>query len=240
MEPETELQEARTAWLEERRTGIGGSDAAAILGLNPYATALDVWLDKKGIKIPGRPGREFLWWGQALEAIIRRRYEETSGIRLVKPEAMLRHPQHDCLIASPDGLAVDGTRGWEGKPANVRMAAQWGEPGTDEIPQAYLIQCCHYMLVTQRGRWDVSALLGGSDFRTYAIHADDDLLESIRQRLVEWWERFIVGNEEPEVDGSEMAPTETPASPPTARGRPSRSYRMGRPARRSAQDGQGR
>ena len=201
---ETEQALERERWLAERRSGIGGSDAPAILGLSPYSNAVEVWADKMGI---GRevPDREVMWWGRELEGLIRRRYQETTGLQVVKPDGMFRHPAHDCLLANVDGILPGQQRGLEIKTANPRMADQWGEPGTDQIPAQYVIQCCHYMMVTGYRSWDVAALIGGSDFRVYHLRADRELEVYMLETLVKWWQDYVVTGAEPPLDHTDAS-----------------------------------
>lgn len=77
----------RAAWLEERRKGIGGSDVAAVLGLNPYRTPLDLWEDKTG-KAEELPQSESAYWGTALEDVVAHEFSTRTGMmvrRFSKP-----------------------------------------------------------------------------------------------------------------------------------------------------------
>lgn len=206
MEPDT----PRERWLAERRTGIGGSDAAAVLGLSPWRSSFDVWLEKIG-EAPPNKGNEAMWWGSALESLIARRYAETKSRTIWNPERLYRHPDHNILIATPDRMVLNRAdavprlaaieRGLEVKTASAYATEDWGEEGTDAIPTHYLVQCVHYMMVTGYERWDVAALLGGSDFRVYTIQRDRELEDRIRERLLAWWERHVVGGERPPLQG---------------------------------------
>lgn len=198
---EAAVDRGRAMWLEERRAGLGGTDAAAILGLSPWANPLQVWLEKRGEGVP-RPDSEAMYWGRALEDPIARRYMEVTGRRVWNPERVYRHKEHPMLIGTPDRLSLDDARGLEVKTASDRFAHEWGEPGTDAIPQHYVVQCLHYMSVVDVDLWDVAVLIGASDFRVYTIRRNRDLEQAITTRLTEWWTRHIVGGERPELDGS--------------------------------------
>lgn len=187
--------------LEERRSGIGASEAAAVLGLNPYRTPLEIWMDKKGmLEIEETPAMRL---GTRLEPVIAEMYQETTGLYLVKTET-LYYPKNQILFATPDRIVIGRQRGLEIKTANARMSEQWGESGSDEIPQYYLIQCILCMAVTGFEEWDVAALIGGQDFRIYTINRDVELENTIIEKLLEWWNTYIGGNKEPEIDSSQV------------------------------------
>jgi predicted phage-related endonuclease len=118
---------------------------------------------------------------------------------------MFRHPTHDCLLANVDGIIVGQRKGLEIKTANARMAEEWGEPGTDLIPTQYVVQVCHYMLVTGYREWDVAALIGGSDFRVYHLRADPEFEAFMLETLPRWWADYVLTGCEPPIDASEAS-----------------------------------
>lgn len=193
----------RALWLEDRRKGIGGTDAAAILGLSPYATALDVWLQKRDEAAP-KPQSEAMWWGSALEDIVARRYMEKTGRKVWNPEGLFAHREHPELVGTPDRLVIGQARGLEVKTAS-QWADGWGEPGTDEIPHAYIVQCHHYMAITGFPVWDVAVLIGGSDFRVYTLNRDESFEASLVEQLLAWWQRHVVEGERPPITGADSA-----------------------------------
>ena len=187
--------------LEIRKKGIGASEAAMALGLNPYpnATPLDLWMLKKGLKVTEET--QAMRIGSRLEPIVAEMYQDATGFELVQPFTML-YPKNPIIYATPDRIVKGKNKGLEIKTANARMAENWGEEGTDEIPQQYLIQCILCMAVTDLPEWDVAVLIGGQDFRIYNIQRDVDLENSIIERLLEWWETYIIKNQEPDINSS--------------------------------------
>ena len=173
----------RSEFLAERRLGIGGSDVAPILGLSKWASPLDIYLRKRGEQ-PEQDDNEAMLWGRALEPVIRQQYAERTGRIVRVPEAALVHSKHTFARANLDGVTDDG-RVVEIKTA--RTAQDWGEPGSDEIPDAYALQVQHYLLVTGLAIADVAVLIGGSDFRLYEIHADAELHDMLVEREAEFW-----------------------------------------------------
>lgn len=184
----------RNTWLEDRRRGIGGSDVGPILGVSPYRTPLDVFRDKRG-ELVDRPETEPMRWGTLLEPIVRQEYASITGREVLLPDGgMLQHPRFAFMLANIDGFTSDG-RIYEGKTA--RTAQGWGEPGTDEVPQGYLLQVQHYMAVTGYAVADIAVLIGGSDFRIYTIEADAELHEMLVDAEAEFWRR-VEENDPPE------------------------------------------
>ncbi len=173
----------RDDWLRERLSGIGGSDAPAVLGLSKWRTPLQVYLEKRG-EAPPADENEPMRWGTRLEPLVRQEYADRTGRAVALPDGLLRHPRYDWMLATVDGLTDDG-RLLEVKTA--RTAEGWGEPGTDEVPQVYLIQVQHYLTVTALPVADVAVLIGGQDFRIYEVPADAELQELIVEQEAEFW-----------------------------------------------------
>lgn len=208
--PARQLEEPEVQWLTERRRGIGGTDAAAILGASKWASPIDIWQRKRG-EAPEVEETEAMWFGKALEDIVARRFAETTGLKLYNPalnppeKRIVVHPQHPELIASPDRLMPAQREGLEIKTGNVFTAHEWGHEGTDEIPLPYLIQVLHYLGVTGFKRWHVAVLLGGQDFRRYVVYPAPDVIAGMEAKLVAWWQRHIVAGERPPLDGTDSS-----------------------------------
>ncbi len=184
---------SREDWLRARRSGIGGSDVAAILGLSNWKTPYSVWQDKigQGVEIEDNAPMK---WGRALEPVIRQEYAEATGRVVLQPTNMLRHPKYEFMLANLDGMTED-RRVVEIKTA--RSAQGWGEPGSDQVPQDYMFQVQHYMAVTGFEVADVAVLIGGSDFRLYEVPADAELQEMMIDAESRFWQ-LVITNTPPE------------------------------------------
>jgi putative phage-type endonuclease len=174
------------AWREERRTGIGSSDAADLFGLG-FHSRLELYLDKKG-QLPEREPTAEMLWGIRHEATIAQAYQEETGKVLQVPQPVMRHPAHSWMLASIDRMADD--RIVEIKTANAFQARQWGEQDTDEIPEAYVLQVQHQMEVASFELADVAVLIGGSDFRVYTVRRNREIGELLIAAGAEFWDRI--------------------------------------------------
>jgi len=180
---------ARTDWLEARKTGVGGSEIAAILGLSQWRTPYEVYLDKRG-EAPPQPDNDAMLWGRLLEPVVRQRYADVTGSEVRMYDGLVRHPKHDWMIANLDGFTTE-PRVYEGKTA--RSGDGWGEPGSSDIPQPYLLQSQWYMEVSGFALADVAVLIGGSDFRIYTVEADRELQQMLIDAGAEFWARVQRG-----------------------------------------------
>jgi putative phage-type endonuclease len=183
-------------WLEERRKGIGGSDAAVVLGLSKWKTPYQLFVEKtEGAEDFDSPAME---WGRRLEPVVRQKYADETGNQVFIPKEteILVHPVYDFMLANLDGV-TGNERVLEIKTS--RTANGWGEPRTDEIPDYYQAQVQHYMAVTGFDCSDVAVLIGGSDFRIYEVPRDDELIEIMIEREAKFWER-VKSNNPPEPE----------------------------------------
>lgn len=192
----------REKWLAERRLGIGGSDIAAVLGLSPWATPYDVWLDKRGEGKEVDPDTPALYWGTILEDVVAKEYGKRTGNKIQRVNAAMVHPEHTFARANIDRAVVNpsiaGRVMWkdgrlttdkilECKTANGFVADMWGEQDTDGVPPYYLLQVMWYLGITGAEYGDLSVLIGGSDFRTYTMARDEELIGALFEEGAKFW-----------------------------------------------------
>lgn len=140
-------------WLVNRK-GIGGSDASAILGLNPYKTNQELWMEKKGQMSPvDISGKSYVKYGNDAEPLLRALFALDYPEYKVEyyDNNMLTNNQYPWAHASLDGELVDldGRRGiLEIKTTNILQSMQW-QKWDNQIPDNYYIQVLHYLLVTE-------------------------------------------------------------------------------------------
>lgn len=203
----------RQEFLAERRTGLGGSDIGAILGLSKYRSPVEVWLEKTG-RSPGADETLQMRFGIFAEEFVAHEYTRDTGRRVQRYNTLLRHPDFRMVIGNVDRLVIpDGAkvashrgdirtdRGWEGKTASAFAASradEWGPSGSDFVPSAYHVQSCTYMALTQCSTWDLSVLFGNQEVRHYTIHRDRDLEHELLRRAAEWWRMHVEADVAPE------------------------------------------
>jgi putative phage-type endonuclease len=188
---------------KKRLEGIGGSEIAAIAGLSPYATALDVWRAKvEGFEQPDSPHMER---GRFLEAGIADWYAHRTGAQL-REVGTITHPSLRRVMCTPDRLAKkDGEWGLSIKAPGPR-AEGWGESGTDNAPMVAVIQV-HWELITLEPLYgirheDISAPIDG-ELRIYTVHADAELQGQLIEAGQRFWRDFVETGKPPPLDGSE-------------------------------------
>lgn len=188
-------------WLEWRNKGIGGSDVATICGLNKYKSALELWMEKLGYKEYDEVG-EAAYWGTTLEHIVRKEFMKRSGLQVDTINLMLKHPEHEFMLANIDGIVTDheGRKCiFEAKTASAYKLDQWKD---DEIPESYMLQIQHYMAVTGYERTYIAVLIGGNTFKYTVVDKDEELISMIMQIEKQFWD-CVTSDIAPEVDGSE-------------------------------------
>lgn len=190
----------REEWLEFRKSGIGGSDMAAILGLSNYRSALDVWMDKTGRTIPSKDdGNRFTYWGTKLESIVADEFAIRTGYSVRNNNFTLQSVEYPFLLANIDREIVGVDAGLECKTASAFKVDEWQG---DSVPDAYYIQCQHYMAVTGKASWWIAALVGGNDYYYKEIPRNDNVIEAIIEAAQEFWS-FVLTDTMPAVDGSD-------------------------------------
>ncbi len=188
-------------WLMYRKRGIGGSDAGAVCGLNPYRTAMQVYEDKTMDTIEEfdneamRQGREF-------EDYVARRFMEATGKKVRRSNFMYYDEKYPFMLADVDRMIVGENAGLECKTASPYLADKWKD---GKIPISYQIQCHHYMSVCDADAWYIAVVIYGREFRYYRIERDEEALSDLRQIEQNFWENHVLKRRLPKPDGSELA-----------------------------------
>jgi putative phage-type endonuclease len=201
---------SREEWLALRNTGIGGSDAGTVLGVNRYKQPLELYKEKRGELVPDDISDKLaVRIGHGLEDFVAQLYTQETGQRVERCNTLLRHPQHQWMLGNVDRLVWEGDKRPQHR-GEIRTrklleckttlskfidSEEWGPGGTDQVPIHYLAQCQHYMAVTGAEHCDLAVLMAGPDFRIYPIARDDDLIASMIEREGEFWERVQSGAE---------------------------------------------
>lgn len=194
----------REQWLEWRRRGIGSSDAAAVAGLHPWLSAIEVWAEKTGFALPKEPSEqaeERMHWGNVLEDVIAREFAERNQVRVRRRNAILQHPDYPFMIATLDRIVTtsDGPAVLEVKTTAERHRGQWvGQEGEALIPDWYAIQVQHQLAVTGYNTAYVAVLIGGQEYQERLVPRDEELIESLIQIEERFWTQHVLtGNPPP-------------------------------------------
>jgi len=186
-------------WLEHRRKGIGGSDAAAIVGLNPWCSPFDVYADKLGL-IPEQEDNEAMRQGRDLEGYVAQRFMEATGKKVRRRNAILQHPEHTFMAANIDRWVVGENAGLECKTTSVLNRTKFSQ---GEFPPNYYVQCMHYMAVTGAERWYLAVLVLNKAFHVFTIERDEAEIAALVQSEKHFWEEHVLKQIPPAPDGSE-------------------------------------
>ena len=188
-------------WLKYRKQGIGGSDAGAICGLNPYRSPMAVYIDKTEKTIEENDN-EAMRQGRDLEQYVAERFVEETGLKVRRANAIFFNDEHSYMLANVDRLIVGENAGLECKTASVYSADKW-ENG--HIPESYEIQCHHYMAVTGADAWYIACVILGRDFVWQKIERDDETIRMLMQIESDFWNNNVLANKMPAPDGSKAA-----------------------------------
>lgn len=192
---------AREDWLELRRTGVGASDAAAVLGVSPWRSAYTAWAERCGLVAP-TPTTPAMGFGSFVEPWIYARYTEHTGRPAVAANVLARSLEHPFMLCTPDAVTVDGGQLGliEAKSVNHRQADKWGP---DRAPIDYVAQAMHQIVVCHVDFVDlVPLMLDTRDIgEPVRIRYEDDIARELIAREAAWWDH-VVHRTAPPVDAT--------------------------------------
>lgn len=197
----------RREWLKCRQAGIGGSDVAALLGLNNYASALDIYISKveeipaEEEELPEKK-KERLYWGNKLEGTIasefKRRNPEFSKVQ--RSSYMWHHPDYKFMVANVDRFIYHPEHGWG--ILEIKTAGEMRDKDfRDGIPEEYLLQVMHYLAVMGLD-YAYLAVLIGFEYRQFKVTRNEELIETLIELEKAFWVDHVLAGNPPEVDGS--------------------------------------
>ena len=189
---------SRSDWLAQRRKSIGGSDAAAIVGLSQYATPYTVWADKTG-RLPEQEDNEAMRQGRDLEEYVAERWMEATGKTVRRSNAMLYNSLYPFAHADIDRTVVGENAGLECKTTSTLNLRQFKNV---EFPEKYYAQCVHYMAVTGAARWYLAVLVYGRGFFTFTLERDQAEIDALMTAERDFW-KLVEQDTPPALDGLE-------------------------------------
>lgn len=199
-------------WLEHRKTGLGGSDAGAIMGVSPYKGMFSVWADKNG-QLPPVEDNEAMRQGRDFEDYVARRFAERTGKKVRRERRMLRSVQHPCMLADIDRRLIGERAGLECKTSKDIYLKRYKN---GDFPMEYYCQCLHYMVVTGWEAWYLAVLVYGTGLLVFklvrgertepeegvdAVVSVDEDLEALASAEEAFWRDYMLGGAIPPADG---------------------------------------
>ncbi len=195
---------SRHDWLEWRRGGIGGSDAAAVAGLSPFGNPWTVWADKVGLTPLEGPENRARRAGRLLEPVILEWFEEDSGLEVLDRQRAAVHPEHEWMRATLDGRAYPAEPpvpiGVVEAKASNGLDGRW----KDGLPEHIIIQAQHQMAVDGAKRAYVAVLLHGDSFLWFQLERDEGAIAQLMEIEERFWSRHVLTGVAPDVDASDQ------------------------------------
>lgn len=188
-------------WLELRKSSIGGSEAGIIMGSNPYASLLSLYLDKKGLSSP-KETNEAMRLGNDLEAYVAERYMEKTGNKVRNDNFMYQHDDYDFITANIDRRIVGENAGLECKTMSSFNGYKLDE---GEVPAWYYAQTQHYMMVMGFDYMDLAILVYQNGVYTFHIERNEEYIQELLAKEIDFWKTYIEADQVPEPDGSEAS-----------------------------------
>ena len=185
-------------WLALRMTGIGGSDAGTVCGLNPYSSPMKLFHDKTS-KETEEIDNEAVRQGHDLEEYVAQRFTEATRLKVRRSNYMYRSVENPFMIADVDRLIVGEDAGLECKTASAYNADKWKD---GDIPLHYIMQCYHYMAVTGKRTWYIAAVILGREFVYRKLVWNDELIARLIDAEKDFWENHVMTGVMPPPDGS--------------------------------------
>lgn len=189
----------REEWLNLRKKGIGGSDAGAVCGLNPYTSPVAVYRDKTTDSVD-MPDNEAMRQGRDLEEYVAQRFTEETGMKVRRSNKMYWSEEHPFMYADVDRLITGEDAGLECKTVSAYNADKWKDGA---VPMHYLIQCIHYMIVTGKRVWYIAAVILGQGFVYSRIEWDEEFAKQLIALESDFWNNHVLPGQMPDPDGSE-------------------------------------
>ena len=185
-------------WHELRRGYIGGSDAAAVIGLNAYVSPYSLWAEKTG-RIPGFAGNLATEVGTYLEDFVAKKFEAETGKKVRKCNLSILNSKYPFAIANIDREVVGEDAGLEIKTTDSLNLKKFKN---GEYPVNYYCQCMHYMAVTGKKRWYLAVLIGNKDFKVFVIERDEAEIVALMAAEEAFWQ-LVKSDTPPGIDGSQ-------------------------------------
>lgn len=188
----------KETWLRMRKSGLGGSDAGAVCGLNPYVSPMAVYWDKVSDEI-NLDDNEAMRQGRDLEEYVAQRFMKETGLKVRRSSKMYRSTEYPWMIADVDRVLLGGKAGLECKAVSAYNKDKWAD---GKMPVYYFLQCYHYMIVTGYRVWYLAAVVLGLDFQYRRIEYNEELAQKLVALESDFWNNHVLPRHMPDPDGS--------------------------------------
>jgi putative phage-type endonuclease len=188
----------RDEWKALRREYIGGSDAASVIGLNPYKSAYSLWAEKTG-KIPEFEGNLATDVGTYMEDFIAKKFEQETGKKVRRESRSILNDKYPWAIANYDRLIIGEDAGLECKFTDSLNLKKYKN---GEYPERFYAQCVHYLAVSGKKRWYLAVLIGNKEFKWFCIERDEEEIAALMKAEEQFWNN-VKTNTPPAVDGTD-------------------------------------
>lgn len=182
-----------------RKSGIGASETAAIMGFSIWKTAAEVYAEKTGLLADDETS-EAAHFGNVLEEVVAQEYALRMKVKVRRNNKTLRHKKHAFMLCHLDRVVKGEKKIVECKTASAYLADKWGEEFTDQVPEAYVIQVQHQMAITGYPVADIPVLIGGNQLKIYTVKRDEELIKLVTQSVVNFWQNHVQKNSAPPLD----------------------------------------
>ena len=185
-------------WLQIRRGYIGGSDAGAIIGMNPYASAFSVWAEKTG-KVPEFQGNISTRTGTLLEDLVAKLFMEETGKKVQRLNYTLVNEAYPFACANIDREIIGEDAILECKTTNSFVNVKKFRTG--EYPEQWYAQMTHYLAVTGAKKAYLAVLSECRDFRVFELERDEAEIKALMDAECDFWDNYVMPRKTPPVDG---------------------------------------
>ncbi len=193
--------------VEVRSQGVGGSEVAAIVGLDPRRDAFSVYAEKLGLVERAEPSPR-MRWGKRIERVIAEAYAEETRQTVAWCDETRANPQRPWQVMTPDAFVWrDGAHagGVDAKNVAFDQAYLWGDAGTDAVPESIALQLQWYCSGEDLPWWDAAALFGGHDLRIYRVHRDPEIEAVLLEEADRFWRTHVLARVAPPIGSSATA-----------------------------------
>lgn len=182
----------------DRKKTLGGSEIATVLGINPYKTVIELWMEKIGmIEPPDLSGKPAIKWGHKLEAAILDEYDAQNDTLIIRDERYV-HPKYPFIVGNLDGRDPVKNVVVEAKTVSARAVYQWGRAGTNEVPMWYATQVYYYMWLAGCEFATFAMLCDISDYREYHLMRNETHIKLIEESALKFWE-YVEAKKRPPI-----------------------------------------